>query len=533
MNKSIIKSFAFLSILATLSISSLIVSKADDNGMTTGGIQIQTYVSSIDEHDASKRAEFKNGKTYVPSNNIAYRIEVKNVKSESWIRLKFSMKADGINPDDSWLQGIDTTKWKKYTDGYWYYNKKVGTGEYVEFCNSIKIPDQISVGKDTEVDIVYRAEAIQAKHVSPNFNSNKPFDGFEIESTNGVYESHDKIKGFSIVYKDGADTIVDANNIFTDMNELMPGDKKSETVKITNNTNKNVKVYLKEYSDTLDSVLDKQVKLKIKKDGNDLYYGSLADDMLRNGLYLGVYNKQQASLEFILELPLSMKNETAFKKSNVTLEFSVKTDRNSNNTSGGHGGGSGSSKNYIYVHDKPDGSLEKGGTGGQWKLIDEKKHIWNYELPQGGLAKNGWIYLYNPWSTFETKSYWFYFDEQGIMQYGWIKDKSGNWYFCHDISDGNLGYLQKGWHNDKDDKRTYYLDPVTYIMKSGWQEIDNKWYYFARSEDINRQNWFWFIGEMPHWVYDLLGFRTYGSMYINEVTPDGNKVNNEGVWINE
>ena len=45
-------------------------------------------------------------------------------------------------------------------------------------------------------------------------------------------------------------------------------------------------------------------------------------------------------------------------------------------------------------------------------------------------------------------------------------------------------------------------------MKTGWQIIDEKWYYFSTVSD---------------------GFK--GSLQVNTTTPDGYKVGADGVWI--
>ena len=115
------------------------------------------------------------------------------------------------------------------------------------------------------------------------------------------------------------------------------------------------------------------------------------------------------------------------------------------------------------------------------------------------------------------------------MQFGWVRSENQNWYFCHEISDGNLGTLKRGWHEDLDDKAKYYLDPVTGIMQTGWRNIDGKFYYFTPLKYATGQSWFWNT-EIGRWLFRFLGYRTYGSMYQNEKTPDGYSVDVNGVW---
>lgn len=92
----------------------------------------------------------------------------------------------------------------------------------------------------------------------------------------------------------------------------------------------------------------------------------------------------------------------------------------------------------------------------------------------------------------------------------------------------------KGWHEDKQDGKKYFLDRKTGIMLSGWQEIDGNEYYFATYEEIPEQTWFWKVfgdSGLGQWIYSLLDYRSYGAMYVNEKTPDGQKVNERGMKI--
>ena len=152
-------------------------------------------------------------------------------------------------------------------------------------------------------------------------------------------------------------------------------------------------------------------------------------------------------------------------------------------------------------------------------MIDQENHIWKYRENNGNYAKDGWIYVYNPYSQEEEKYSWFHFDENGVMTYGWYKAEERIWYYCHEVSDGSLGKLVKGWHEDRQDGKTYFLDRKTGIMLSGWQEIDGCDYYFATYEEIPEQTWIWKVfgdSVLGKWIYERLGYRSYGSMYINE-----------------
>lgn len=183
---------------------------------------------------------------------------------------------------------------------------------------------------------------------------------------------------------------------------------------------------------------------------------------------------------------------------------------------------------YLYSSPQETGTLSTGN----WELIDQENHIWKYRGDNGSYAKDGWIYVYNPYTLEEEKYSWFHFDQDGIMTYGWYKAEERIWYYCHEVSDGSLGKLIKGWHEDKQDGKKYFLDRKTGIMLSGWQEIDGHEYYFAVYEEIPQQTWIWKVfgdSGLGKWIYEQLGYRSYGSLYINEWTPDRQRVNEFGI----
>ena len=90
--------------------------------------------------------------------------------------------------------------------------------------------------------------------------------------------------------------------------------------------------------------------------------------------------------------------------------------------SGGSGGarGTGASKgNKTTAANK--------STGGGW--IQDAKGWW-YKNPDGSYPKNAWLQV-----SYNNKSDWYYFDEQGYMQTGW-KLINGKWYYMYEQTEG-------------------------------------------------------------------------------------------------
>ena len=168
------------------------------------------------------------------------------------------------------------------------------------------------------------------------------------------------------------------------------------------------------------------------------------------------------------------------------------------------------------------------GTNGNWELVNPEHSEWIFTL-------NGGIRLVSRWAKLDyangdvNKNGWYHFNSHGIMDFGWFRDEKLDWYYCNTEHDGWLGKMQMGWHYDEADKHWYYLDPSTGIMQTGWHEINGKWYYFAPTTSANTYE---YDSVNERWFYKSNSVvRPMGSMYRNETTPDGYRVDANGAWI--
>jgi len=152
-------------------------------------------------------------------------------------------------------------------------------------------------------------------------------------------------------------------------------------------------------------------------------------------------------------------------------------------------------KHWHYYADSgamKTGWLKEQGT---WYYLEDQEGIMlvgfqqvdgkQYYFSASGAMQTGWKWFDN---------YYRYFEASGAMKTGWIKDK-GVWYYLNPED----GIMLVGLHKINGDH--YYLDS-TGAMQTGWKRIDGNWYYF----------------------------QTDGSLLKNATTPDGYKVNEEGIW---
>lgn len=199
---------------------------------------------------------------------------------------------------------------------------------------------------------------------------------------------------------------------------------------------------------------------------------------------------------------------------------------------GGGGGRGGSGRRGITGSTTSTGTgnrVYQNGVEGNWVNFDVENHGWYFDLGNGKRIKGTWAdvaYTYDG----QTKIYSYHFDENGVMDSGWWKNDQGTWFHLSTIHDGWFGSMDKGWYHDSADGRWYYLNLLTGAMMTGWQQIDGTWYYLNPVTPAPTWDW---DASQNRWVYGNRPGRPYGSMYANEVTPDGYHVDASGAWIRE
>lgn len=76
----------------------------------------------------------------------------------------------------------------------------------------------------------------------------------------------------------------------------------------------------------------------------------------------------------------------------------------------------------------------------------------------------------------------YYFNTNGTLKTGWVKDNSGNWRFYA----GNT--LLVGWWDIEanGNNKRYYFDTYGNMIFGKWLQVDGKWYYFNADGSLAR-----------------------------------------------
>lgn len=152
-------------------------------------------------------------------------------------------------------------------------------------------------------------------------------------------------------------------------------------------------------------------------------------------------------------------------------------------------------KTYYFTSQK--GAMVTG-----W-LTDSRKRK-RYFDPKTGKLTRGWM------KNSKGEKYYFTSGE-GIMATGWLKNSKGQKRYFHRTS----GVMATGWLKNTSKNISYYFDPETGYMTTGWRRISGKKYYFSTSN-----------GSMATGLKTIDGkkyyFKTDGSMaFSTTVTVSG------------
>ncbi len=180
---------------------------------------------------------------------------------------------------------------------------------------------------------------------------------------------------------------------------------------------------------------------------------------------------------------------------------------------------------YTYYFNK------KGAAKTGWVKGENGKKLYYYDSKgrrvSGWYIINGKKYYFNPKKndacvqdcSKKIGQYYYYFNAYGVLQTGFFTVKDNLYY------SNAYGVRQRGWQIING--RKYYIDPETFVVKTGWLKYNNKMYYFNPSKtsstyasmttgfvNILSEN-----GKDRYWYY----FRSDGSLHTGWLAQNGSR----------
>lgn len=340
---------------------------------------------------------------------------------------------------------------------------------------------------------------------------------FGIYSYAGTHESVTEISG-----REGK-LILNPTPGNISINRMLPGDSETYCYILKNRTEYPVKFTFIPESEDRSSVLTKTVVCTVYAGCNEICRGVLGE-MQQETITIGALSDKEIRIK--LYFPIECGNEYANIALNDVIHITVSSDYLVEYY--------GPEQDSICIYHAPTADDPYRSTG-EWCKVLPVSNLWRFRYFDGHSYKyvsDGWIYTYNPYSEQSDRYQWFCFDKSGLMLYGWYKEDYNSWYYLNEDRNGDFGSLHFGWlKRDPQDGYTYYLSQKDGKMYYGWKLIENDWYYFTEHQYAVRETWIHkFLDKLkiPYWIYTGAKGRPFGSMYRNELSPDGHMVNEEG-----
>ena len=140
-----------------------------------------------------------------------------------------------------------------------------------------------------------------------------------------------------------------------------------------------------------------------------------------------------------------------------------------------------------------------------WNEIDGEK----YYFTDDGYMAYGWLQL---------EDQWYYMGNDGVRQTGWVKLGNAWYYLAEDT--GLMAADQ--WMTL--DGQTYCFYDWGGMVSSSWKRLGQEWYFFNGGGYMVKDKWIEWKGD---WYYLL----SDGKMAVDTITPDGYRVDENGVWV--
>lgn len=274
---------------------------------------------------------------------VSYIPRITNRAEESYIRVRLEAESAGESIElMKELYGIGNS-WKE-AGGYMYRTEKLGHDETAELCRGFEIPKEWDYRKENRMKVRLVADAVQAKNIYPDFDSEAPWGDVAVERSElkGQYTVRETVPVFGqgavkIVCDRSSGISVSEDHMFSEITDgvFMPGDEKSGSLMIRNDRKHKVKVFFKAVYDS--SELSKSMQLRICSGKNDsdmpagnvqtFYSGPMADRRLAEYRLIAELDAgEEKRLDITASLPSAADNRCQLKEVTQLWYFTVSED---------------------------------------------------------------------------------------------------------------------------------------------------------------------------------------------------------------
>lgn len=293
------------------------------NWLRTGNVKIA--LEEFMRQENGEEAEFFWEEPVLPGQRLSKIPRITDLSANCYVRVALEWGGEA-ELDEACFMGI-SDQWVK-RGKYWYFKPILEETESTDFFSSIWFPQDWSEEEaESAVFVSIRAEAIQAAGFEPDYSSEDPWFGEEAEyclQEFGIRGEGDVYMPMYVRFQDSL--TVEPGDFFENMPILMPGQEYGDAFVVENKAAEEAEIFFRteipKLTEDQRQLLD-QMELTIRgRNGELLYEGDLAAEMLGTGISLGIYQpEEQDTVNFSISMPPELKNAYAFRDSSVVWIF--------------------------------------------------------------------------------------------------------------------------------------------------------------------------------------------------------------------
>lgn len=293
-------------------------------------VELREYSLNAD----NERIPFVAAQNVLPGQTVNRIVEIYNSSNDAWIRVKVIHIAPegfiGMSDDDIHITG---EKWKKIGE-YYYLTDYLPYSETVNFMDRFTVPS--SWGNEysrQQFSMIIQVDAVQKRNFIPDFESENPWYGTIIEQSmhdSYVPSAETEPCAFTVEFRGGSEGMIkNADDLFSNWKELLPGDRMTDSVELSNKysstTNWYMDAYIPENAEMSQALTEKLI-LKITNGNKTIFEGQLSEIFLKK-ISLGKLSPSKSmTLNYELYVPNELNNAYALTKAQVVFVFGVNVE---------------------------------------------------------------------------------------------------------------------------------------------------------------------------------------------------------------
>ncbi len=257
---------------------------------------------------------------------ISYIPEITAVRADCYVRLRVTFDMKKKVPAPLTVSGLKLNKgWVRKGDQI-YYTKPLKTGKSSCAFEEIIIPETWNRDTASDFTVHLTADAIQAEHFAPDFESDTPWGAVEIEEEketdpNDYRRARPLRQEHSLTYQGNGIFELPSADLFSNFSPAAAGDRKKDCLRMKNDSGKKIRLSFR-CTPPEARAFPARVRLELYVGERRIYAGPLSGERLRVYQNLADLKPgEEQMLRFELSVPERLRNRFSAEMGKVVWFF--------------------------------------------------------------------------------------------------------------------------------------------------------------------------------------------------------------------